>query len=124
MRDERETLPAHGTPTGALARHTDWLAVAIVGAIVLLIGIYKPATKWIGGPQFYGTDWIAVGIALLGGILLGLGLSKWYDLRPSGPASRRRPPSRVDLSRASNLSSFEVYRGGSEGSKPSKRPKG
>jgi hypothetical protein len=124
MREEREVLPARGTPPGPFSRHTDWLAVAIVGAVVLLIGIYKPATRWIGGPQYYGTDWIAVGIALLGGVLLGIGLSKWYDLRPEGPAARRRPPSRVDASKASNLSSFEVYRGGSEGSKASKRPKG
>ncbi|HEV2166038.1 MAG TPA: hypothetical protein VGS23_03530 [Thermoplasmata archaeon] len=122
MHDDRATGRA-GSPRSAFQRATDWLAVAIVGAVLLAAGIYRPATSWIHGPTAYGTPWVAVGVALLGGILLGLGLSKWYDLRPEGPAARRRPPTRVDMSRASNLSSFEVYGGAPKGRRRNKSPK-
>lgn len=108
---------------GPFRRPEDWLAVGIVGLVVFLVGIYMPATRWIHFGYYYGTSFVAVGIALGGGIIAGLGFSKWYDLRPEGPAARRRPPTRVDMSRASNLSSFEVYRPPSEGGPPSKKPK-
>ncbi|MCI4357888.1 MAG: TMEM198/TM7SF3 family protein [Thermoplasmata archaeon] len=110
MEDEPGGASSESRPPVGFRRATDWIAVAIVGALLLAIGIYKPATRWIRVPEYYGTDWVAVGIALVGGVLFGIGLVKWYDNRPTGPASRRRPPTRVDTTRATNLSSFQVYR--------------
>ena len=123
MAEDRGSGEGVRQPPPAFERATDWLVVATLGAIVLLAGIYRPATNWIHGPVTDGTDWVAVAVALIGGIIVGLGASKWYDLRPEGPASRRRPPTRVDMSRASNLSSFEVYGGRPKGKRGSNKPK-
>jgi hypothetical protein len=121
-RDERQGS-GRPVPPPLFSRATDWLVVSCVGAIVFAISVYKPATAWIGGPKLYGTDWVTLGIAVVGGVVWMFGFSKWYDNRPGSRSARRRPPTRVDMSRASNLSSFHVYRPPPEGSEGSNKPK-
>jgi len=109
-------------PRPPLLRPADWLVVATVGLVVFVVGVYEPATSWIHGPLYYGTSLVAVAIAILGGVVFGLGLSKWYDLRPGGPAERNRPPpSQADLG-IRGAPSFEVYRPAEPGEE--RRPQG
>jgi hypothetical protein len=85
-----------------------WLVIGIVGLAILLFGILRPASAWLPSATTNGTDWVEVGIAVLGGIIFGLGMSKWYDNRPGGPATRR-PPVR-DLGGVQELPTFSIYR--------------
>ena len=110
MHDESRGSLGGARPPGILRRPSDWLVIACVGAILLGIGIYRPATSWIALPQFYGTNVVAYAFAVVGGVVWMWGFASWYDARPGSPAQRRRPPTRVDMARVKNLSSFEVYR--------------
>jgi hypothetical protein len=86
-----------------------WLVLGLLGSAVFLIGIYTPSTAWLHGPSDYGTDWVGVGIAVLGGVIASVGVSMWYDLRPGG-ARTRLPPVRGRGTGISHAPSFEVYR--------------
>jgi hypothetical protein len=100
---------ASGRPGRGRPNSTDWLVIGFVGIAILLFGILRPASGWLPSATTYGTDWVEVGIAVLGGIIFGLGISKWYDNRPGGPAARRRPPTR-DLGGVRDLPTFSVYK--------------
>lgn len=84
--------------------------MAAIGLVVFVVGVVRQATQWIGGPSLYGTPWVAVGVAVLGGSILGLGASRWYDTRPGGPANLRPPSRALGGSTIRDSPSFEIYR--------------
>lgn len=107
--------PPDAGATGPVGRRTDWLLLGVVGWGVFLLAIVGPSSGLLPAPSVYGTPWVAVLAAVVGGAVGSLGLSKWYDLRPGGPASRRPPPLPGRSEDVRTAPSFEIYR-------PSDRP--
>lgn len=90
-----------------------YFALGVVGAVVFLVGVFRPVL----GRLPYG-GYLGIAVAAAGGGLAVFGFSRWYDARhPSGPSPEALAADRDGLRRAS---SFEIYdpREGDERSSP------
>ncbi len=95
-------------PAGRRIAPSTWFAVAVIGILVFVVGIWKPA--WAGVANGVYVSYL---FAILGGILFIVGLSFGYDALP---AKRRR-------SSIEGLPGVEVFQPG-PASSASGRPSG
>ncbi|MCI4318509.1 MAG: hypothetical protein L3J87_04810 [Thermoplasmata archaeon] len=93
-----------------------FFALGVVGAVVFLVGIFRPVL----GRLPYG-GYLSIAVAAGGGALAVFGFSRWYDARhPQGPSPEALAAERDGVRQAS---SFEIYdpRSEDERSPPSPR---
>jgi hypothetical protein len=89
---------------------TTWAGIGIVGLLVFFVGVYQPIWRHVkDGP------WIAISVAIVGGIVVAIGFGFAYDLREAALHPPRQPPA-VDPVEGSIRSapSFEIYRPGED----------
>jgi len=84
---------------------TGWLGVGVLGALLFLVGIYRPA---LSGVPYGG--YLAIGIAIAGGAIAVLGFSAYFERRTYERLHPRRPPLRGERVRQISIApSLEVY---------------
>jgi len=89
---------------------TTWAGIGIVGLLIFVLGVYQPV--WVH--VRYGS-WIAVAVAIVGGIIVAVGFGFAYDAREAiAHPVRRPPPSGDDKGSITSAPSFEIYRPGDD----------
>jgi hypothetical protein len=101
------------SPPASVVEPNVYFALGVVGAVVFLIGVFKPL---LGRVPFSG--YVGIAIAAAGGALAVFGFSRWVEARkpPDHPALM----SPEERDRIRYASSFEVY-DPREPAKPSRR---
>jgi hypothetical protein len=88
---------------------TTWAGIGIVGFLIFVLGVYQPIWAHVR----YGS-WIAVGVAIVGGIIVAVGLGFAYDAREAIAHPVRGPPPSDDKGSITSAPSFEIYRPGED----------
>jgi hypothetical protein len=91
-----------------------YFALGVVGAVVFLVGVFRPVLG-----RLPDSGYIGIAVAAAGGALAVFGFSRWYDARhPSGPSPEALAADREGVRRAS---SFEIYDPRDSGERPPAR---
>ncbi len=83
---------------------TVWLAIAVLGLLVFLVGAYEPALSGLPGAGY-----LSLGIAFAGGAVALLGFSAFYDQRRYERDHPRRRPLGRRAREIAIAPSLEVY---------------